>query len=313
MDLRRRTDAGRRPLLGARVDEPVLVVEVELRVVLEEGHVRLPVGLDRPDVLPVAVEAVGVHAGSAVEHRRDDVRSEVGEVLGQPAAEGPLAEDVDAHRREVALRLLRLLLPVDHPTGLVHREDPHPAGVGERDPPDGDRHVGPLGAVRGNERLVVHLVDVVASQDEDRVGRVVVDDVEVLEHRVGRAAIPLRNATAGDVRLEHPDAACVPVEVPRPAEPDVVVERARVVLGQDDHVVDVRVHAVREREIDDPILAAERDGGLRANGREDGQPLTLAAGQDDCHRPLHERVSPVRDQPRSWSGAAGDAARRGRR
>ena len=59
------------------------------------------------------------------------------------------------------------------------------------------------------------------------------------QHRVGGAAIPLRRAAAGDVRLEHADAARVAVEVPRPARADVVVQRARVVLRQDQHVVDV--------------------------------------------------------------------------
>ena len=66
-------DLGRGALLGAGVDEPLLVVQVELGVVLEEGHVGLPVRLDRADVLPVAVEAVAEDPGAAVDHRRDDV------------------------------------------------------------------------------------------------------------------------------------------------------------------------------------------------------------------------------------------------
>ena len=127
---------------------------------------------------------------------------------------------------------------------LVEREDAHPRRLGERHAADRDRHVGAVAAMGRHERLVVHLVDVVAGEDEDRVGRVVLDDVEVAQDRVGRAAIPLRDPAARDVRLEQLDAAGVAVEVPRPAEPDVVVERARVVLGQDDDVVDVRVDAV---------------------------------------------------------------------
>jgi len=83
------------------------------------------------------------------------------------------------------------------------------------------------------------------------------------------------------------DAAAIPVEVPGPAETDVVVQRARVVLGQDDDVVDQRVDAVREREVDDPVLAAERDRGLRADAREDREALAFAAGEDHGHRPLH--------------------------
>ena len=159
--------------------------------------------------------------------------------------------------------------------------------LGERDAADGDRHVGAVAAVGGHERLVVHLVDVVAGEDEDRVGRVVLDDVDVAQDRVGRAAVPLGDAAARDVRLEQLDAAPVAVEVPRPAEADVVVERARVVLGQHDDVVDVRVDAVRQREVDDPVLAAERHGRLGALLGQDREALALAAGEDHRHRPLH--------------------------
>ena len=79
----------------------------------------------------------------------------------------------------------------------------------------------------------------------------------------------------------------VAVEVPRPARADVVVERARVVLRQHDDVVDVRVDAVAEREVDDPVLAGERHRGLGADARQDRQPLPFPAGEDDGSDPLH--------------------------
>ena len=175
---------------------------------------------------------------------------------------------------------------------LVEREDAHPGRLGERHAADGDRHVGPVAAVGRDERLVVHLVDVVAGEDEDGVAGVVLDDVDVAQHRVGRAAVPLRDAAARDVRLEQLHAAAVAVEVPRPAQADVVVERARVVLGQDDDVVDVGVDAVRQREVDDPVLAAERHGRLGAHLGQDRQALALAAGEDHRHRPLHASAMP---------------------
>ncbi len=106
-------------------------------------------------------------------------------------------------------------------------------------------------------------------EDEDGVAGRLLDDVDVLEDRVRRAAVPLGDPAAGDVRLEHPDAAVVAVQVPRPAHADVVVERAGVVLGQDDDVVDVRVDAVGEGEVDDAVLAAERHSRLGAQRRED--------------------------------------------
>src|SRR3990172_2467616 len=48
-----------------------------------------------------------------------------------------------------------------------------------------------------------------------------------------RTAIPLGAPPAADVRLEQLHAALGAVQVPRPSQPDVVVERPRVVLGQD--------------------------------------------------------------------------------
>ena len=275
---------------GAGVDDPFLVVQVELHAVVEQGEVRLPVRLDRPDVLPIAVEVIAVDAGARVEHRRDDVPAEVDPVLAEPAAEGLLREDVHAHGGKVALRLLGLLLPVDDAIRLVEGEDAHPAGVAEGHVANGDRHVGALAAVGGDERLVVHLVDVVAGEDEDRVRRIVLDHVDVLEDRVGCPAIPLGDAAAGDIRLEELHAALVAVEIPRPAETDMVVQRARVVLGQDNDVVDVRIDAVRQGEVDDPVLPPERDGRLGPDSRQDRQALTLTASEDDRHRPLHRSM-----------------------
>ena len=81
-------------------------------------------------------------------------------------------------------------------------------------------------------------------------------------------------------------------------------ERARVVLGQHGDVVDVRVDAVREGEVDDPELAAEGDGRLGPLLREDGEARALAAGQDHRQGPLH-RPSCARVGAGSWSSAAG--------
>ena len=87
--------------------------------------------------------------------------------------------------------LPRLLLELGDPARLVHRQDPHPARLGERDAADGDRHVGPALAVEGDEGRVVHLVDVVAGQDQDDVAGRLVHHRHVLEDGVRRAAVPL--------------------------------------------------------------------------------------------------------------------------
>ena len=130
-----------------------------------------------------------------------------------------MREDVDAHRGEVALGLLGLLLPLGDPVLLVEGQDrPSAIASASGHAADRDRHVRAVAPVGRDERLVVHLVDVVAGQDQDRVAGAVLDDVEVLEHRVGRAAVPLGHAAAGDVRLEQLDAAacCGPGPTGRP-------------------------------------------------------------------------------------------------
>ncbi len=166
VDLGGRPDLGRGAFLGPGVDDPVLVVEVQLWVVGQQRHVGLPERLDRADVLPVAVVAIAEDPRSRVEHRGDDVGPEVDAILRQPAPQRLLREDVDAHRGEVALRLLGLLLPLGDAVVLVEGEDAHARGLGQGHAADRDGHVGALSAVGGDERLVVHLVDVVAREDE---------------------------------------------------------------------------------------------------------------------------------------------------
>ena len=83
------------------------------------------------------------------------------------------------------------------------------------------------------------------------------EEVDVLEDGVGGAAVPVR-AFAAEVRLQQRDAAARAVEIPGPADADVVVERARPVLRQDADARDVRVHAVAEREVDDAVACRRR-------------------------------------------------------
>ena len=59
------------------------------------------------------------------------------------------------------------------------------------------------------------------------------------------------------------------------------VEAVRLVLGEHDDLEVAGVHHVREREVDEPVDAAERDRRLGPVGRERHQPLSLPASEDD--------------------------------
>ena len=56
----------------------------------------------------------------------------------------------------------------------------------------GNRHIGGLVAMLLQHQLVVHLVDMVARQDDHIFGVVALNDIDVLEYRVGGAFVPLR-------------------------------------------------------------------------------------------------------------------------
>jgi len=136
--------------------------------------------------------------------------------------------------------------------------------------------------------LVVHLVDVVAGKNDDVARRVVFDDVDVLIDRVRRAFVPLgfRDALAGRQDIEALVAAGSE-EVP--AVLQMADQAVRLVLGGDADAADAGIDGVRQREIDNPRLAAEKDGGLGPRVGHFHQPAAPAAGQHIGHGVASQR------------------------
>ena len=152
-----------------------------------------------------------------------------------------------------------------------------------------DRHAQPADghACAALEVQVDHLarvdaVDVVGAEDADHVRLLVVDQVQVLVDRVGRAGEPVRAAThlRGDGRDVVPEE-----RRELPGLRDVPVEAVALVLRQDGDAQEAAVDEVREREVDQPVVAAERNRRLGAVGRERPEALALAARQNDREGP----------------------------
>src|SRR5262249_11247310 len=172
----------------------------------------------------------------------DDVLAEVvvafgpGRVLAEQFVHRPGGEDVDAHRRQAHLRvvrhrprLARLLLEADHAVLRVHLHDAEVLAVLERHGQAADGQVQAAVDVRPDHVAVVHLVDVVAGEDEDvlRVG--LLDAVDVLVDGVGGALVPV----LVDALLRRQDLDVL-VHLARQAGPagaDRAVEAAGLVLG----------------------------------------------------------------------------------
>ena len=136
---------------------------------------------------------------------------------------------------------------------------------------------------------VVHLVDVVAGQDEDVLGLLAANGVDVLIDGVGGAQVPvLADALHGRQNLDEL-AQVAGHDVPALA--DVAVQRQGLVLGEDVDVAQVGVDAVGERDVDDAVIAAEGDRRLGAVARQGIQAFARAAGQQDSQRVFH-RTAP---------------------
>ena len=144
-------------------------------------------------------------------------------------------------------------------------------------------------------QLVVHLVDVVAGQDDHVLRAVAADDVDVLGHRIGGAEVPLalRDALRGRQDVE----ALVALRAEEvPAALQVADQAVRLVLGRDADAPDARVDRVRQREVDDPRLAAEEHRGLGALVGELLEAAAAAAGQHVGHGVAGEPVAAMRSE-----------------
>lgn len=172
---------------------------------------------------------------------------------------------------------------VDDPAGLVHVHHAEARRLRARDLDAADGHVGAGGDVLLQHDLVVLLVDVVAGENDDVLRVVALDDVDVLRHGVGGAEIPLVLGHALRGRQDVEALVALGAEEV-PAVLEVPDQAVRLVLGGDGDAPDPGVQGVRQREIDDPALAAEVDGRLGASVGQFLQAAPASPGEDESHR-----------------------------
>jgi hypothetical protein len=125
---------------------------------------------------------------------------------------------------------------------------------------------------------VVHLVDVVAGEDEDMLRLLGADGVDVLEHGVGGALVPgLGDALHGRENLDEL------AEFTRynrsPAFADVAVERQCLVLREDVDVTQIGVNTVGECDVDDAVLTCERNRRFSTVARQGKESFAGTSGE----------------------------------
>ena len=108
----------------------------------------------------------------------------------------------------------------------------------------------------------IHSVELVAAQNEKIIERALEEVAHVLPDGIGRSLVPLR-ALGSLLSGEYVDETAGEI-VELVAGLDMSMERHAVELGQHVNGAQPGIQAVTDRDIDDAIFSAERDGRFRA-------------------------------------------------
>ena len=83
--------------------------------------------------------------------------------------------------------LFRFLIEAQDSSILIHRDDSEAVGVGQRGFNRADDRIRLLLDQQVVHVGIVHLVDVITGQDQQKFGHIIVEQEEILIHRVGGA------------------------------------------------------------------------------------------------------------------------------
>jgi len=133
---------------------------------------------------------------------------------------------------------------------------------------------------------VVHLVDLIAREDENELGALATDGVDILIDGVRRALIPLlRDA---HLRGKHFDEFAEAHEM-GPACTNVAIEAEGFVLRKDKNTAEGRIDAIGESNVNDAVKSAEGDGRLGTISGERPETFTLSTGKENSKCIAHIR------------------------
>ena len=257
-----KNELDRRILLLPATEGPDLVVKIEDRRNTHEVHVGFVVGVDSPDIAPVErflavfVDKVIREDAMLRNDARQDVLAEIVSGLGifgigkQDGYEELGIENVYAHGRVAVRRFMRrsfrlgrfFLKAHDAPVLVGFDNAELFGGFGSGDFNGGHGNIGAGFDVLFEHFRVIHLVNMVAGEDEDELGALAANRVDVLVHGVGRALVPLLGHA--HLRRENLDVFAKAHER-RPSSPDVSCEAEGFVLRENKDAPQPGIDAVR--------------------------------------------------------------------
>ncbi len=262
-------------------DRPLMVVNVQLRIECDQFHVRFVERIHIADVAPIVLRAcldiferVSEYT-QFVERPWNDVSAKVviagliGRVFGQQFLESVHGNHIDAHGcpRQIVMTddgigILRFLGEFHDSIGVVGGQNTEFVGPFDGYVDHPDRDVGFTLFVIRDHRTIVHLVNMIAGEDQHMGGAMRLDELDVLIHRVRGSAIPVRpDLLLSRNQLDEFTQLAAQVT---PATLDVLDEGLRFVLREHGNLPNTGIDAIRQHEIDNPKLPAERRSGFAA-------------------------------------------------
>ena len=165
----------------------------------------------------------------------------------------------------------------------------------------------PQGQVLVDHLHWVHAVDVIGSADHDEVRPVFIEQAQRLVDRVCRAGLP---AWSQPLLRRHRGHVIAERAAQPPGGRQMPVQAVALVLGEHADPADPAVDQVGQREIHQPVQAAERNGRLGPLRGQRREPPPRRARQDDAKNPLasHPRT-PCRARSRLMNDARRTAVR----
>ena len=168
------------------IDLPCRIVQIQFVIRIQQIHIRFPQRIDRTDVFPVTFELVGVESLAFAKEVRNDVLSEI--VLGirilhignQHLAKRFPVEDIDTHRRKIALRVFRLLFEINDTACFVCIHDTKTACFLHRYADDCDGRVGIVCFMLGKHLGIIHFIDMVSGKYKQIFRRICINKINIL-------------------------------------------------------------------------------------------------------------------------------------
>ena len=187
-------------------------------------------------------------------------------------------ENIDTHRSQIASGMFRLFFKVRDLTVLIGDHHAEAAGFLNRDRHAGNGNIRFVRLVEIEHNLIIHLIDVVAAQDQDIIRIEGFHVSQILQNGIGRTRVPFTVRTFF-IRRKDRHTADITVQIPRDSDTDMTVQPQRLILCKYPNRVHTGVDAIAQRKINDTVFPAECHGRLGHFRGKYAKSAALTSGQ----------------------------------